>query len=86
MRRYLTYLKATMLSAMLIGVLGVYPFKTSAQDPLDPLAHEGGGSVCLASSCDMSSTNQCYCPTGLLACRGCFIANGESRCGFCSSR
>jgi hypothetical protein len=49
-------------------------------------AEEGGCNT--STTCARNSQNNCYCPDVVIGgpgCNGCFVPNGSSGCGSCSS-
>ena len=84
MRHLVWSLKAAILVAALLVLSGGYTFGVRAQD--EGIGVEGGGGVCFPGVlCKASSTNQCFCVGAGEGCTGCFIPNGESGCGKCTT-
>lgn len=81
MKRLLWCLKIGILCGALLSLSPGYRSRVIAQD--DGIGIEGGGDTCY-DPCTRSSTNQCFC-VNHPRCHGCFIANGTSGCGTCST-
>lgn len=84
MKRFFWYLKAGFLCAALLVLFGTSG--VTAQD--EGIVIEGSGCIEHVFNCSQSSSLQCFCADGPYTggCNGCYISNGGSGCGRCSSR